>query len=66
MKVKDLIARLKLHDQELEVIVDMHSDYAIVEPEGIRVVEHCREEGGWVQYRRSDMATQKYLYLASY
>lgn len=62
MTVADLIEFLKTQPQELPVISRMYSDYDLLKSDEIEVVEMCLpREDGWVQYKREDMPSQKYL-----
>ena len=62
MKVKELIEFLKTQDQNLVVIYALHSEQKVMDMNNIEVFEGCRERpDGWVQDKRPDMPTKKYL-----
>jgi hypothetical protein len=62
MKVKELIAFLQLQDQDQEVAYTCMSEQCTLEENEIEIVDLCEErEDGWIQDRRPDMKTKKYL-----
>lgn len=69
MLVKELIAALQQQDPELEVIIDMFSDYAILDGVSIR---SAVDQGGYVMnshYTMSEESKAKemqYLYLGNW
>jgi len=64
MTVADLIAFLKTQPQDLHVAYRMCSEQCLLEVNDIRIAEECQPRpDGWIQDKRSDMPTQKYLML---
>jgi hypothetical protein len=66
MKVKELREHLKEQDQEMLVAYVMYSEQCLLTAEDMKVVELCKARpDGWVQYKRDDMTTDKYLLLGN-
>ena len=64
MTVSELIEFLKLQPQDLQVIYRCCSESCILEASEIYVGEECEPRAdGWVQNKRPDKPTQKYLIL---
>jgi len=64
MNVAELIEFLKKQPQDLQVIYLCYSEAALLEADDIYVGEACEPRpDGWVQNKRPDMPTQKYLVL---
>lgn len=64
MTVADLIAFLKTQPQDLHVAYPKCSEQCLLEVNDIRIAEECQPRpDGWIQDKRSDMPTQKYLML---
>lgn len=62
MTVAELIEFLKLQPQDLQVIYRCCSESAVLEAGEIYEGEACEPRpDGWVQNKRPDMPTQKYL-----
>jgi hypothetical protein len=62
MKVKDLIKFLETQDQELDVAYELHSEQILMQEKEIVVFEGCIERpDGWIQNKRPDMSSKKYL-----
>jgi hypothetical protein len=62
MTVKELIAFLQLQDQDQEVAYTCMSEQCILDEYDIEIAELCEaREDGWIQNRRPDMKTKKYL-----
>lgn len=62
MNVAELIEFLKLQPQDMQVIYERYSEYAQLEANEIDIGEACKPRpDGWVQRKRPDMPTQKYL-----
>jgi hypothetical protein len=62
MTVKELIAFLQLQDQDQEVAYTCCSEQCGLDEDDIEIVELCEaREDGWIQNRRPDMKTKKYL-----
>lgn len=64
MNVAELIDFLKTQPQELTVIFRCCSESCVLEAREIFIGEECQPRAdGWVQNKRPDMPTQKYLIL---
>lgn len=62
MNVAELIDLLKTQPQDLQVIYLCYSEAVLLEAEDIYVGEACEPRlDGWVQNKRPDMPTRKYL-----
>jgi len=62
MKVSDLIDFLKTQPPELPVAIRMYSDQQLLEVDDIVVKEFCEPRSdGWVQSKRPDKQSIKYL-----
>lgn len=62
MTVADLIKFLKKQPQELQIAYSLYSEQVILEQEQIKIVELCEpREDGWIQNKRPDMPSKKYL-----
>jgi len=54
MNVGDLKKLLNEHPNEMEVVVDVFSDYAVVD--GLTVIKAVPQTGGWVMRSHSTMS----------
>lgn len=64
MTVAEFVAYLQTQPQDLQVAYELHSEYALLDPADIRIVEACKQRpDGWVHHKRPDMPTQTYLML---
>ena len=62
MTVAELIEFLKTQPQDLQVGIQMYSEQALLNADDIEIVEECQVRAdGWIQSKRPDMPTQKYL-----
>lgn len=62
MKVKELIEFLKTQNQDLDVAYECYSEQELLKKEDIKIFEGCIErQDGWIQNKRSDIATKLYL-----
>ncbi len=62
MTVKELIEFLKTKDQDLDVAYYCFSEQCLLKADEIKVVEACIERPDrWIQNKRPDMPTKKYL-----
>lgn len=62
MTVKELIEFLQTQDQELQVAYSLHSEQCLMELNNIMILEACFPRNDyWIQDKRPDMPTQKYL-----
>lgn len=62
MTVAELIEVLKQHPQDLQVAHEQFSEYCLTEAKEIEVRELCKPRpDGWIQDKRADMPTQRYL-----
>lgn len=62
MTVAELIEFLKKQPQDIQVVCEMYSEQCVLEADQIKIEDLCESRGdGWVQDKRSDMPTQKYL-----
>ena len=62
MLVKELIELLKTFDQDLPIAYQLMSEQCLMEPTDISIAELCNARpDGWIQNRRPDMPTTKYL-----
>jgi hypothetical protein len=62
MIVKELIEFLKTQPQDLQVCYSLHSEQCLMEMRQIEIIEACEPRpDGWIQDKRPDMPTQKYL-----
>ena len=62
MTVKELIAFLQLQDQDQEVAYTCMSEQCTLDENEIEIVDlYQAREDGWIQNRRPDMKTKKYL-----
>jgi hypothetical protein len=62
MTVKDLIDLLQSKPQELQVAYYLYSEMCLLEAKSIEVEEYCQPRpDGWIQHKRPDMPTQRYL-----
>jgi hypothetical protein len=60
--VKDLIAFLQTQEQDLPVGYRCCSEQILLDIKDIEVIEACYPRpDGWIQYKRPDMESQKYL-----
>jgi hypothetical protein len=64
MTVKQLIKFLETQPQNLQVVFRQFSEQRLIEIKDIAIEEHCEpREDGWVQNKRPDKPTKKYLVL---
>lgn len=62
MTVGDLIEFLKTQPQDLQVAYQRYSEQVLMESDEICVMECCvARADGWIQSKRPDQASQKYL-----
>ncbi len=62
MTVKELIEFLKTQPQDILVTFEQYSEQRLLEKEEIVITEKCfPRPDGWIQSKRPDMPTQKYL-----
>ncbi len=62
MTVKELIVFLEKRPQDLPVVYRLHSEQILLTEALIEIEELCMPRNdGWVQDKRPDMPTQKYL-----
>ena len=62
MTVAELIEFLKTQPQDIPVAYQLFSEQTLLDASQIRVDEFCLPRpDGWVQYKRPDMPSQKYL-----
>lgn len=62
MTVKELISFLETQPQDLQVAYYCFSEQTLLDPSDIHIVEFCEPRtDGWIQNKRPDMPTQKYL-----
>jgi hypothetical protein len=62
MTVAELIEFLKTHPQDMPVAFAIYSEYALLDSEEIGVKElSLPRNDGWVEYKRPDKPSQKYL-----
>jgi hypothetical protein len=62
MKVKDLIELLQTYPQELDVVYSLWSEYCLLEPSDIKIINACQErEDNWVARARPDKPNKQYL-----
>lgn len=60
--VADLIEHLRTLPQDLPVAYHIYSEQSLLEFEDIRIKEFCAPRpDGWVQNKRPDMPSMKYL-----
>lgn len=60
--VADLIKYLEQFPQDIQVAIEMYSEQYLLEFDQIVLEELCEPRSdGWVQNKRPDMPTQKYL-----
>lgn len=64
MTVAEFIAFLQTQPQDLQVAYQCYSEQCLLPVEAIGVEECCEPRAdGWIQHKRPDMPTQKYLML---
>lgn len=64
MTVAELVAFLQMQPQELQVAYRCCSEQVLLEAQDIKIAEECEPRpDGWIQNKRPDMPTQKYLML---
>lgn len=62
MTVKELIEFLRKKEQDLLVAYRLYSEQCLMDKEEIEIDKLCAaRKDGWIQNKRSDMPTQKYL-----
>ncbi|HAD32186.1 MAG TPA: hypothetical protein DCE77_11475 [Methylophaga sp.] len=62
MKVSELIEYLKTQPQDLDVIYQCFSEQVMLDADEIEIIEACEPRpDGWIQDKRDDMPTRKYL-----
>lgn len=64
MTVAQLIEYLKTQPQDLLVAYEIHSEQCLLELDDIMILDLCvARPDGWIQNKRPDMPTVKYLVL---
>lgn len=64
MTVSELIAVLRTHPPDMKVVYQCYSEQCLLEAEAITVEDLCHPRAdGWVQDKRPDMPTERYLVL---
>ena len=64
MTVAELIEFLQTQPQDLQVAYQCFSEQVLLEAKEIEIAEKCQPRpDGWIQDKRPDMPTQKYLLL---
>ena len=64
--VKELIEMLQAHPQDMAVVLSKFSEQVLLTDDYVFVVDLCEPRpDGWVQSRRPDMPTRKYLMFAA-
>ena len=64
MTVAEFIDYLQTQPQDLQVAYRRSSEQVLLEADEIEVVEKCKPRAdGWIQDKRPDMPTQRYLLL---
>jgi hypothetical protein len=64
MTVAQLIAELQTFPQDLLVAYRLFSEHCLVEARSLGIVDLCYPRpDGWIQNKRPDMPTMKYLLL---
>lgn len=62
MTVKELIAFLQTQPQDMQVAYRCYSEQILLDCDDISIIEGCDPRGdGWIQDKRPDKPTQKYL-----
>ena len=62
MTVAELIEFLRKQPQDLLVASEMYSERRLLDPDDITIEDLCEPRpDGWVQNRRPDMPTRRYL-----
>jgi len=62
--VKELIQFLETVQQDLLVAYDLHSEQCLLEVKDIEIYDLCEPRpDGWIQNKRPDMPTRKYLVM---
>ena len=62
MTVSDLIAFLQTQPQDLMVAYELYSEQCLIEVNEIVIMEaSVPRHDGWIEHKRSDKPTQKYL-----
>lgn len=64
MTVSEFIKFLKKQPQDLKVAYQHHSEQCLLETKDIEIEELCHPRpDGWIQNKRPDMETERYLLL---
>ena len=67
MTVAELIAFLQTQPQDIQVAYCLHSEQCLMQLEDIGVLDACAPRpDGWIQDKRPDMPTQRYLLFPGY
>lgn len=62
MTVAELIAYLETQPQDIQVAYRCFSEQALLEADEIKIIEACEARNdGWIQDKRPDKPTQRYL-----
>ena len=62
MNVAELIAFLKKQPRDMPIAYSCYSEQCLMDADQIRVVELCEARpDGWIQNKRPDMESKKYL-----
>ena len=62
MTVSDLIEFLKQQPQDIQVAIQMYSDYKLLDFKEIETVEMCNARSdGWIESARPDKQLQSYM-----
>lgn len=62
MTVSELIKFLQDQPQDMQIVYEIFSEQVLLKADKITIKELCRPRpDGWVQDKRPDMETQKYL-----
>ena len=59
MNIGELKKKLEQYPDDLEVLVDQHSDYAPVDDLGVKIVWAVPDSGGWVMRSHPTMSAEK-------
>ena len=64
MTVRELIQYLQQQPQDLQVAYEKYSEQCLLRVEEIKIAELCKPRNdGWIQLKRPDKASQRYLLL---
>lgn len=65
MTVKELIQFLEKQPQNMQVVREMYSEQILLTTDDISIGEYCLpRDDGWVQSKRPDKESEKYLVFA--